>query len=94
MGPEDALAFATDQQQFLPALFRANAALATSAKLWVVAGGRKRELFDSLAAAARFATGSRAWNRRCSLRQQLGYLHWPGLFAMGKGRCTAGIGLD
>ena len=50
MGPEDALAFVTDQQQFLPALFRANAALATSAKLWVVAGGRKRELFDSLAA--------------------------------------------
>jgi len=50
MGPEDALAFVRDQQQFLPALFRANAALATSAKLWVVAGGRKRELFDSLAA--------------------------------------------
>jgi hypothetical protein len=50
MGPEDALAFVADQHQFLPALFRANAALAASAKLWLVAGVRKRELFDSLAA--------------------------------------------
>jgi hypothetical protein len=53
MGPEDALAFVADQQQFLPSLFRANAALATSAKLWRVAGVRKRELFDSLAAQPR-----------------------------------------
>ncbi len=50
MRPEDALSFVTDQQQFLPALFRANAALATSAQLWLAAGGRKRELFESLAA--------------------------------------------
>jgi len=50
MRPNDASSFVTDQQQFLPALFRANAALATSAQLWVAAGGRKRELFESLAA--------------------------------------------
>lgn len=50
MHPENALAFVKDQQQFLPSLFRANAALATSAQLWVAAGGRKRELFESLAA--------------------------------------------
>jgi hypothetical protein len=50
MRPEDALAFVTDHPQFLPALFRANAALASSAQLWVAAGGRKRDLFESLAA--------------------------------------------
>jgi len=50
MRPEDALTFVRDHQQFLPALFRANAALATSAQLWVAAGDRKRELFESLVA--------------------------------------------
>jgi hypothetical protein len=48
MRPEDALLFAADQQQFLPALVRANPKLATSAQLWRVAGDRKRELFESL----------------------------------------------
>jgi hypothetical protein len=48
MRPEDALEFAADQQQFLPALFRANPTLATAPELWRAAGDRKRELFESL----------------------------------------------
>jgi hypothetical protein len=48
MGAHDALSFASDQQQFLPALFRANPALASSAELWRIAEDRKRELFESL----------------------------------------------
>lgn len=50
MCPEDALKFATDEQQFLPALFRVKASLAVSAQLWRVARDRKRELFESLSA--------------------------------------------
>jgi hypothetical protein len=50
MRPEDALVFATDQQQFLPTLFRANPRLATSARLWLAALDRKRELFEALVA--------------------------------------------
>jgi hypothetical protein len=49
MSSEDALAFATGQQQFLPTLVRVNAKLATSAQLWKLAGDHKRELFESIA---------------------------------------------
>lgn len=52
MRPEDALLFAVDQQQFIPALFRANPKLAASAQLWLIARDRKRELFESLLAQA------------------------------------------
>lgn len=48
MRPEDALEFAADQQQFLPALFGANPNLATAPELWRVAKDRQRELFESL----------------------------------------------
>jgi hypothetical protein len=51
MRPEHALTFAADRQQFLPALFRVNPALATSANLWRLAKDRNRELFESLAEA-------------------------------------------
>jgi hypothetical protein len=50
MRPEDAFLFAVDQQQFLPALFCVNSALATSQQLWQVGKDRKRELFESLTA--------------------------------------------
>lgn len=50
MHPEDALLYATNEQQFLPALFRANAALATSAGMWGLARNHNRELFESVAA--------------------------------------------
>lgn len=50
MRPEDALEFAADQQQFLPALFRANPTLATAPELWRIAADRKRELFESISA--------------------------------------------
>jgi hypothetical protein len=46
--PDDGLLFAPDLKQFLPTLFRVNPKLATSAQLWLVAGDRKRELFESL----------------------------------------------
>jgi hypothetical protein len=46
--PDDVLLFAPDLKQFLPTLFRVNPKLATSAQLWLVAGDRKRELFESL----------------------------------------------
>ncbi|MFL6388907.1 MAG: hypothetical protein ACJ71U_15605 [Terriglobales bacterium] len=48
MQPADAVVFASDQPQFISALFRVNAALATSAQLWQCARGRSRELFESL----------------------------------------------
>jgi hypothetical protein len=93
MRPEDALAFVTGHPQFLPALFRANAALASSAQLWVAAGGRKHDLFESLAAHPSLEPELVAGNHRCSLRQQLGFIPWPGFFAVGRDRCTAGTRL-
>jgi len=50
MSPEDALVFATGQQQFLPTLFRVNPSLAVSPQLWRLGGDRKRELFESIVA--------------------------------------------
>lgn len=50
MRPEDALVFATGQEQFLPTLFRINPRLAVSPKLWQLGGDRRRELFESIAA--------------------------------------------
>ncbi len=38
----------SDQSQFLPTLFRAKPELAVSPELWIAAGDRKRELFESL----------------------------------------------
>lgn len=48
MKPENALIVASNRPQFLPTLFRGNPKLATSAELWLSAGDRKRELFDSV----------------------------------------------
>jgi GTPase-associated protein 1 len=50
MKPENALVIATNRPQFLPTLFRGNPKLAASAQLWLSAGNRKRELFESLIA--------------------------------------------
>lgn len=50
MSPEDARAFATGQQQFLPTLVSVNPKLATSAQLWRLAADHRRELFESVAA--------------------------------------------
>jgi hypothetical protein len=50
MDVDDAQEVVNDQQQFLPALFRANPALAAAPELWRIANDRKRELFDSLSA--------------------------------------------
>lgn len=50
MSADEALLFATDQPQFVPALFRAKPELAASAQLWLAAKDRKRELFEALVA--------------------------------------------
>jgi len=50
MSPEDALAFASGQQQFLPTLVSVNPKLATSAQLWRLAVDHRRELFESVPA--------------------------------------------
>ncbi len=51
MKPEDALVIATNQPQFLPTLFRVNPRLGVSAQLWMTAGDRRRELFESVVSA-------------------------------------------
>ena len=48
MGVDDAEEVISDQPQFLPALFRVNADLAASAKLWSMAGDSRHELMNSL----------------------------------------------
>ena len=50
MDVNDAQEVVSDQPQFLPALFRVNADLAVSAKLWSIAGDRRHELMESLVA--------------------------------------------
>jgi hypothetical protein len=46
--PEMAIQVTSQQPQFLPALFLAKSSLATSSELWLAAGDRKRELFESV----------------------------------------------
>jgi hypothetical protein len=50
MNTETARQVTTEQPQFLPALFRAKPGLASSPQLWLAAGDRRRELFESVAA--------------------------------------------
>lgn len=49
MQPEMAGEVTSQHPQFLPALFRAKASLASSAQLWSAGGDRRRELFESVA---------------------------------------------
>ena len=46
--PSIAQAVTSDQRQFLPTLFRAKPELGVSPELWIAAGDRRRELFESI----------------------------------------------
>ena len=48
INPSIARMVAAEQPQFLPALFRAKPKLGISRELWMVAGDRRRELFESI----------------------------------------------
>ena len=48
INPAIAQEVTSEQPQFLPTLFRAKPELGISPDLWVAAGDRKRELFESL----------------------------------------------
>ncbi|MGD0813506.1 MAG: hypothetical protein ABSA83_07880 [Verrucomicrobiota bacterium] len=48
VNPVIAREITSEQPQFLPTLFRAKPELGTSPELWIAAGDRKRELFESL----------------------------------------------